>query len=68
MYIFVFRICPSEQIKKYEIQGGSLANNLPLTLIEADTYVGLGGRNLSQSISVKFFFSSYILKIMQSDI
>ena len=46
------RICPSGNIKKYEIQGGNLDLNLPLENIEADSFVGLGGRNLTQSISV----------------
>ena len=51
----VCRICPSGNIKRYEVQGGNLGYNLPLSKIESQTFVGLGGRNLTQRISVRMF-------------
>ena len=44
-----FRICPSGNIKKYEVKGGNALENLLLPEIEKGTY---SGETLTQSISV----------------
>jgi len=50
-YGSAMRICPSETIKSYEVQGGNAVKNVGLEGIDSPTFVGAGGRPLKQDIA-----------------